>query len=127
MILRGRLSGVQRMRLGGLLDMLYKPSELAQEIGFSVRQVYRVYIPLGCPCERVAGRLWINGKSFLEWYEITYPRQSLKENQAFCLTCKMPVSMLDAKRKNKGRLCYWVCNCPHCGRKISRIIERVKI
>ena len=101
MILRGRLSGVQRMRLGGLLDMLYKPSELAQEIGFSVRQVYRVYIPLGCPCERVAGRLWINGNSFSEWYEVTYPRQSLKENQAFCLTCKMPVSMLHPKRKSK--------------------------
>jgi hypothetical protein len=126
MILRGRLSGSQRMRLGGLLDMLYKPSELAQEIDFSVRQVYRVYIPLGCPCDRVSGRVWINGKMFAEWYETTYPRQTLKENEAFCLTCKKAVSMLDAKRKNKGRLHYWVCNCPHCGRKISRILDKEK-
>ncbi len=28
MLLQGRLNGSQRMRLGKLLDMLYKPSEL---------------------------------------------------------------------------------------------------
>ena len=44
------LDGKQRNRLVRLLNMLYKPSELAEEIGFTVRQIYRVYIPAGCPC-----------------------------------------------------------------------------
>jgi hypothetical protein len=34
------------------LNMAYTPAELAKEIGFTRRQVYRVYEPLGCPFER---------------------------------------------------------------------------
>ena len=61
-ILKGRLDGNQRNRLVRLLNMLYSPSELANEIGFTKRQVYRVYIPLGCPHEKDSkGRNWING------------------------------------------------------------------
>jgi len=86
MILKGRLAGFQRMKLYQLLDMLYKPSELAEEIGITVRQIYRVYIPLGCPCDRAPGRIFINGKSFAEWYEATYLKQILLEDQAFCLS-----------------------------------------
>lgn len=68
---KGRLNGRQRSRLSGLLDMLYTPSELASEVGFSVRQVYRVYVPAGCPVFRdEKGRLWINGKGFFDWYLI---------------------------------------------------------
>jgi len=72
MHLKGRLNGSQRMRLIKLLDMLYKPSELAEEVGFTRRQVYRVYIPSGCPHTRDEKRyIWINGKAFREWYEET--------------------------------------------------------
>ena len=53
-LLRGRLGGKQRLRLEKLLDMLYMPSELAEEVGFNRRQVYRVYIHFGCP--RIASR-----------------------------------------------------------------------
>ena len=127
MILRGRLNGSQRMRLGKLLDMLYKPSELALEVGFTVRQVYRVYIPLGCPCDRAPGRVWINGKAFAEWYEATYPKQTLLKDEAFCLTCRKAVKMdLFVSRKKQGRLYYWLCTCPVCGRRLSRIIDRDK-
>jgi len=52
MLLRGRLGGKQRMRLEKLLDMLYKPRELAEEIGFTQRQVYRAYLPAGCPHDK---------------------------------------------------------------------------
>lgn len=70
--LKGRLKGCQRMRLIKLFDMLYKPSELAEEVGFTRRQVYRVYIPAGCPHKRDEHKhIWINGKAFREWYEET--------------------------------------------------------
>ena len=42
--------------------------ELADEIGFNVRQMYRVYIPNGCPHNRDDSRhLWINGLEFRNW------------------------------------------------------------
>ena len=61
-----------------LLDMLYTPKELAEEIGINVRQVYKVYIPAGCPNERDDYRhIWINGRAFQEWVEKTYKKIEL--------------------------------------------------
>lgn len=125
LMLRGRLNGRQRMRLVRLLDMLYKPGELADEIGFAVRQVYRVYIPAGCPHQRDAkGYLWINGRAFRQWCEEVYSKQELAADQAFCLTCKQGVPMVKPVQRQEGRLVYWLCQCPRCGRKLARIIER---
>jgi hypothetical protein len=125
LLLRGRLNGRQRLCLVRLLDMLYKPGELAEEVGFSVRQVYRVYVPAGCPHERDAkGRLWINGRAFRQWCEEVYAKQELAADQAFCLTCKQGVPMVEPVQRQEGRLVYWLCQCPQCGRKLARIIER---
>ena|SRR5271157_2446613 len=127
LFLQGRLKGYQRMQMYKLLDMLYTPSELAKEIGFTQRQVYRVYIPAGCPHEQDEHRyLWINGKVFREWYEVTYPRMTLKEDEAFCLTCKRPVKMANPVRKKKGGFVYLLSKCPNCGRKLPKIIENNK-
>ncbi|MHA1974130.1 MAG: hypothetical protein ACTSW1_14120 [Candidatus Hodarchaeales archaeon] len=127
-ILKGRLNGSQRNRLGRLLDMPYKPSELAEEVGFNRHQVYRVYIPEGCPHTRDEKRyIWINGKEFREWYEETYPRVSLAKDETFCLTCKKAVKIINPKRKQKGRLHYWISKCPNCGRKLARIITKDKL
>jgi len=126
-ILKGRLNGNQRNRLVRLLDMLYSPKELAHEIGFNVRQVYRVYIPLGCPNKKDStGRLWINGLVFKDWVNDLYQKRILKQNEAFCLTCKKPIKMISPERHQKGKLFYYLCVCQHCGRKISRIIKRGK-
>ncbi|MBI5841461.1 MAG: hypothetical protein HZB19_15290 [Chloroflexi bacterium] len=126
MLLKGRLNGRERTRLGKLLDMLYMPSELAEEVGFITRQIYRVYVPLGCPSTKENGHIWINGKDFAEWYEATYPKQTLLPDEAFCLTCKKAVEMVNPERRRKGRLRYWVCGCPRCGRPLARIIDREK-
>jgi hypothetical protein len=127
-ILKGRLDGTQRNKLARLLDMLYTPSELADEVGFTRRQVYRVYIHAGCPHSRDDRRhIWINGKDFREWCEQTYPRVSLGQDETFCLTCKIPVKIINPIRKQKGRLHYWISNCPNCGRKLARIITKDKL
>ncbi len=126
-LLKGRLDGNQRNRLARLLDMLYTPSELAKEIGFTTRQVYRVYIPAGLPHERdQKSRIWINGKVFQEWVKEVYKKQELGMNEAFCLTCKQAVKMVGPERKQEGRLFYYICTCPNCGRKLARIITRGK-
>lgn len=127
LLLRGRLRGFQRMQMYGLLDMLYSPRELAREVGFTQRQVYRVYLPAGCPHERdTMRRLWLNGKAFREWYEVTYPRAELKDNEAFCLSCRKAVSMGARARKAKGQFIYWLASCPNCGRRLAKIIANGK-
>jgi len=126
-IIKGRLDGNQRNRMARLLDMMYSPSELADEIGFNVRQVYRVYLPLGCPNEKDSkGRHWINGQQFREWILNLYQKRELAVNEAFCLTCKNPVKMVNPERLQEGRLFYYLCICPVCGRKLARIITRGK-
>jgi hypothetical protein len=124
---QGRLDGSQKNRLAKLLNMLYKPSELAEEIGFTVRQVTRVYIPAGCPHTRDEhNRIWINGKEFREWVTEAYKKRELGQNQAFCLSCKQAVKMVNPERYQEGRLFYYLCDCPNCGRKLARIITRGK-
>jgi hypothetical protein len=124
-ILSGRLDGKQRNRVKGLLDMLYSPKELAEEVGFTIDQVYRVYVPGGCPNVRDEwGHILINGKTFKLWFEENYKKHHLEEGQAFCLTCRKAVMMINPVRKQKDQLFYDICDCPNCGRKLTRIIDQ---
>lgn len=125
MILQGRLNGKQHNRLKRLLDMMYKPSELAEEIGIDVNQVYRVYLDMGCPHERDRRKhYWINGKAFYEWYDNTYKKLKLMPGEAYCKTCNKAVKMVNPVQKQKGGLIYDLSNCPHCNRKLTRIITQ---
>jgi len=125
-LLRGRLSGPQKARLDSLLDMMYRPSELAEEIGFEVRQVYRVYVPAGCPHTRDTSKhLWINGKAFREWAKQVYRKRKLGADEAFCLTCKRAVKVTDPAHHERGKLKYLTCVCPHCERRLARITEKL--
>lgn len=124
-IVRGRLNGAQRSRLGSLLNMLYRPSELADVVGFNRKQVYRVYVPLGCPHQRdEMNHIWINGAEFCDWYEATYTRSTLEDGQAYCLTCKRPVTVVNPEIHKSGFIVYSLSDCPHCGRRLSRIIRQ---
>jgi hypothetical protein len=122
-ILKGRLDGKQRNRLIRLLDMEYKPGELAEELGFNTEQVYRVYLPLGCPHERDQKRyININGKEFKRWYLEKYQKTVLKEDESFCKSCQKAVKIDRPVFKKKGGLDYVLSVCPFCGRHLSKII-----
>ena len=121
-LLRGRLDHKRRCRLARLLDMMVTPHELADEIGFNPRQVYRVFLPSGCPHQRdEKNRIWINPKPFAAWARDPYAKRKLAAGEAFCITCKKPVEMVDPAPHRKGTLRYVTCDCPECGRKLSRI------
>jgi len=125
MELRGRLSGQQKTRLQNLFDMMYRPSELADEIGITKRQFYRVYIPLGLPVEGDSrNHVWINGLAFMDWILEYYKKTKLKENEAFCLTCKKAVEIIDPIQNELHSLFFITCDCPYCGRKLSKILNR---
>ncbi|MCD4751632.1 MAG: hypothetical protein K8R40_01035 [Anaerolineaceae bacterium] len=123
---QGRLDGKQRNRLKRLLNMWYKPSELAEEIGMPVNHIYRVYIPLGCSHERDEMRhIWINGQEFRDWYIETYKKTKGTPGQAHCHTCKKSVHAINTETKQTPKgLVYEVGYCPNCGRRISRIITQ---
>jgi len=124
-IIKGRLNGSQRKRLVSLMNMMYSVSELAEEIGFDRRKVYRIYIPLGCPHTRDINRkIWINGLEFRNWILDIYRKRELLEDEAFCIGCKMPIKMKTPIRKVGKGIVYYLCKCPNCGRKISKIIAR---
>ncbi|MBD3251327.1 hypothetical protein GF380_02615 [Candidatus Uhrbacteria bacterium] len=124
-LLRGRLDGSQKNRMRKLFDMMYRPSELAKEIGFNKRLVYEVYVPNGCPHERDDRRhIWINGKKFRAWIESTYKKLKLKSDQGYCRTCDKAVKLVDAELKTtkNGDTDYLLGDCPYCGRTIPRIV-----
>ena len=125
MELKGRLDGRQRNRLKGLLHMHYTPRELAEEVGIDKQQVYRVYLPLGCPHERDSRRhIWIDGSAFCEWYQQHYSKVKMLDDEAFCLTCKQPVKMIKPEKLEKNGLIFFECSCPACGRRLARIIGK---
>lgn len=122
-ILKGRLNGNQRYKAKRLLDMMYSPKELAEEIGVSLDLIYRGYLPLGCPHERGGNNyISINGKAFLNWYENTYVKISLAEDETFCKTCKEAVKIVMPEQVQKKDLVYLLSVCPVCGRKLTKII-----
>ncbi len=124
-ILSGRLKGKEHNRLKRLFDMPYKPGELAEEIGINKNQIYRVYIPAGCPHEKDnRNRLWINGKQFYEWYDKTYKKLRLGKNEVFCKTCKKGVEIINPVEHEKDGLVYITCYCPNCNRRNSKIITQ---
>lgn len=122
-LLKGRLNGKQRNRLKRLLDMLYSPSELADEIEINKEQIYRVYIPLGCPNQRDShNHIWINGHAFLLWYQERYKKIGLEEGETFCKTCRKPVKIIDGEKHTQGEITYLLSVCPVCGRKLTKIL-----
>lgn len=121
-LLGGRLNGKQRNRLKRLLNMLYKPSELAEELGISMDQIYRVYLPLGCPHQRDGRRyVTINGEDFKEWYLLKYKKATIEDDETFCKTCRKAVKIQNPVCKQKDGLTYVLSTCPNCGRKLTKI------
>jgi hypothetical protein len=108
----------------GLLPMLYKTSELADEIQIPERTL-RDWLDAGAPHQRDASnRIWINGKDFKKWvHEKRKLRNSVKllDQQAYCLRCKTAVDLLRPERISiKGKLINIKGTCPKCGAIINR-------
>lgn len=123
-IKKGRLNGSQRNKVKGLLNMLYTPSELSEEIGVNLDQVYRVYIPAGCPHHKdQRGRISINGQAFKEWFIENYKKRPLEKNQAYCVSCKKAVEIIDPQRIIDGKNFYLRSFCPNCGNQVTRFID----
>ena len=120
------------IKLGRLLNMLYKPSEIAEEIGVTQDTVYRSYLPAGLPHIRDAqGNVWIHGPAFVAWAKQTISlkkskRAGLPDGYAWCMKCNQAVELIHPKIKPIN---YYLellqASCPHCGKTVNRAQARV--
>jgi len=126
------LKHMQIIRLKRILDMLYKPSELAEEIGVNVDTIYRSYIPAGLPCIHYQQQVWVHGPAFVAWAQETITknkrkRAGLPEGHAWCMKCNQPRLM------QKPRIAYSnpyiqiiQSACPICGTTMNRAAARTR-
>lgn len=119
------------VKLGRLLNMLYKPNEIAEEIGVSKDTVYRSYLPAGLPHTRdEQGNIWIHGPAFVSWAKETVAkkksdRAGLPDGHAWCMKCNRPVLLNNPKTKIINRyLEMQQAPCPYCGKTVNRARAR---
>ena len=116
-----------------LFDMLYKPSELAEELGVSTETLYRSYIPAGAPITRQGGNIWINGQAFYKWAAQSVAttrrgkiKRELAPGEGYCLRCNQVVAMENLSRRPHSRRLNIVQVsgiCPVCGAKVNRLVK----
>jgi hypothetical protein len=65
---RPRVTKAIRERLSDLLEMLYRPSEIAEVLGIGKDTLYTGWIPAGAPHTRdEKGHIWIVGTALAAW------------------------------------------------------------
>lgn len=119
-------------KLKRLLDMEYRPSEIATEIGLTTDTLYRSHIPNGAPARTdKTNHIWINGKLYASWvHDYQIQRKSrLKDplvmatNETYCFTCNKVVAIATPKiRKYKRNIIQKTGRCSECGGKVSRFL-----
>jgi len=127
------IKGPQLARLERLLDMLYRPAEIAEELGINIDTIYRTYINNGLPHVRdQRGAIWIHGPACSDWIRSQFKsrrkRHPLPENHAWCLKCRIPAPITDStSRPLGGKRILLQATCPRCGRTINRIASKVPV
>jgi len=85
----------------GLLPMLFKPAELAEELGIPARTLSD-WLKIGIPHQRdQRNHIWIKGQEFITWAKGNQSqksvRQKLNDNEGRCFRCKRVVIMESIK------------------------------
>lgn len=122
----GTLSTAMMRRSLRLLDMEYKPAEIADELGVTKEQVIRL-ISAGAPARRDGGgHYWIHGETFVKWCKDAAPKNAkekhtFEDNEAWCMFCKGVVTYKETRRKQ--HISFGLC--PE-GHKVSRFVSMKK-
>jgi hypothetical protein len=108
----------------GLLPMLYKPCELADELGIPHRTIYD-WLRAGAPFSRdEENRMWVNGQEFADWVDKNRKAKALpksSEDEGYCFHCQGIVTLLDKQTERiKGSLIRIRGKCPKCQGDVYR-------
>ena len=119
------MSREAKLRANGLLDMLYKPSEIARELGIEKRHIYGRLIPSGMPHNKDRnGSIWIHGPELAAWLRtLTKKRVPLADGEAYCMRCRKPSRIVDSKRVRHGALMLLRGKCNKCGATVNRGVK----
>ena len=117
------------IRLGRILDMMYRPSEIAEEIGVTVDTVYRSWLPAGLPHKREPDNtIWIHGPAFVAWVKSISrenKKQPLPDGHGWCMKCNQIVSMSASTPIFQNRYIEIVQSaCPKCKTPVNRAQKR---
>ena len=119
------------IKLGRLLNMLYRPAELAEEIGLSSDTIYRTYLPAGLPhIKDDHGDIWIHGPAFVAWARETVSkrkskRAGLPDGHAWCMKCNASVLMVNPGLIYQNRYMEILqSHCPTCNTLVNRARAR---
>lgn len=114
-----------KLKARGLLNMLYKPSEVAEELGVDKTAIYKRWLPAGLPHTRDEhGHIWIHGPTAYQWMVDNKSRSAvLKDDEAWCLHCKRPVPLVNPTPVVHGALKLLKAACPKCGRTVNRGVK----
>lgn len=119
------LTKSNKLRAPALLNMLYKPSELAEELDMKKRHIYARLIPAGMPFrEDESGRFWMHGPEVACWIrEMSVRLPVLAEDEGFCVRCQLAVPQTDCTYVRCGRFTHRQSICPECGAKVNRGVK----
>lgn len=117
------------LRVDHLLDMMYSPSELADELGLNPRSIYKRYIPAGMPNSKDStGHVWLYGPDVAQWvkqeFQDKQDKKPMKADEAYCLKCRKAQPLIEPKRIRRGRFLLLQAACPVCGGTINRGVKK---
>lgn len=119
------------VKLTRILNMLYRPSEIAAEIGTTSDTIYRSYLPAGLPHTRDdAGDIWIHGPAFVAWARETVSkraseREGLPDGHGWCMKCNRAVRLDNPTARPVSRYLELLqASCPRCGSTVNRARAR---
>lgn len=123
-----RLGRRQVIKLSRLLNMRYRPSEIAELIGVTAETVRTSYMAAGCPFQRDKnGHIWIVGTEFRHWAEDVIAKKKRKDtipmeaDEAWCFRCRDRVKLIDPQPLKVNLFIELLqSKCPQCGTKINR-------
>jgi hypothetical protein len=127
-----KLTRTKVLKVRRLLDMMYKPSEIAEELEITTDTIYRSYLPAGAPCQKDSkGQVWIHGLSFANWaraFVMSNARRKgtkMEDNQVYCMRCNQVVQpeSLRMGRPNGHGVANVSGKCPNCGSRVNRFLK----
>ncbi len=110
-------------RAPGLLEMFYKPSELASELGVT-HETIRNWIANGLPFEEVDEGRMVVGTVLALWISEKYQKKAVSaqtpKDFGYCFKCNQSVKMVNPIIKTVDSILLKQGNCPFCGTKVNR-------
>ena len=115
-----------KLRAKGLLDMMYLPEELAEDIGVNVSHVLCVLIPAGLPHTIGAdNEIWLHGPGVARWLKEQKPAECkrLRDDEAYCLRCRKVIAFGESITVRHGATSLRKSKCPHCRGGVQRGVK----